>query len=333
MKKNGLLFTLILMLAINSLQAQTADELNKTAVNYLKTADYANAIIALNRSIQLEPNNASTIKNLALTYYYQKDNPKALETIKQLLDDVNGDDQSYQIAGSIYRQQEDLKEAQKLYKKGLKKFPTSGPLYSELGEVQLADKNIEAIKTWENGIKADPNYSRNYYNAAKFYFFTKDRVWSLIYGETFINLEPKGERTDETKQLLIDGYKKLFANPNLLTGNVDKNKFVLQYLNTMNQQTSAISQGINVESLTMVRTLFIVNWFGQANKHNVKLFDYQQQLLKEGMFDAYNQWLFGVNQNAASYQNWIKTHAEENNAFLKAQKARLFKVPAGQYYH
>jgi hypothetical protein len=55
--------------------------------------------------------------------------------------------------------------------------------------------------------------------------------------------------------------------------------------------------------------------------------------LQEGLFDAYNQWIFGSVQNLAGFQNWITTHSTEYGAFNSFQKNKPFKIPAGQYYH
>ena len=95
----------------------------------------------------------------------------------------------FQLGGNVYKALEEAKECEKVYKKGLKKFPNSGPLYSEYGELLWATKDYSAIDQWEKGIQVDPAYSGNYYNAALYYFYTKDKVWSLIYGEIFVNME------------------------------------------------------------------------------------------------------------------------------------------------
>ncbi len=315
-------------------QNQTVQQLQETARAFMRQGDYANAILVLNRGLQQEPGNIPMAKDLAMSYYYQKDNSKALEVIKPLLDNEKSDDQVFQIAGNIYKQLALVKDCEKMYKKGIKKFPDSGPLYNELGELQWAQQDYEAIKNWEKGIELDATYSKNYYNAAKYYFFTNDKVWSILYGEIFINMEPQGSRTPEMKQLLLDSYKKLFTTADIVQDNKDKNAFVKSFLTQMNKQTSLLSSGVNTESLTMVRTRFILDWYNDnASKTPFKLFEYQQQLLKEGMFDAYNQWLFGSIQNLAAYQNWVTTHAAENTAFMDFQKGRIFKVPQGQYYH
>ena len=99
-----------------------------------------------------------------------------------------------------------------MYKQGIKEISRSGELYNEYGEMLWANQDAEAIRFWEKGIEVDPNYSSNYYNASKFYYFTYDKVWSLIYGEMFINLESYSRRTPEIKSLLVDGYKKFFTD-------------------------------------------------------------------------------------------------------------------------
>jgi hypothetical protein len=137
------------------------------------------------------------------------------------------------------------------------------------------------------------------------------------------------------KQILYKAYKeKLFADLGT-TKNDEKNnsEFAKSFLDVMNKQTSIVNRGINTETLTMIRARFILEWYAKhANKFPFRLFDYQRQLLQEGMFEAYNQWLFGTVENLAAYDNWTKTHSQAYSNFTTFQKGRIFKVPAGQYY-
>ena len=72
-----------------------------------------------------------------------------------------------------------------------------------------------------------------------------------------------------------------------------KNDFAKAVFQTYNKQSSLTSRGITLESLNMIRTRFILDWYNTyAAKFPYKLFDYQQQLIREGMFEAYNSWLF-----------------------------------------
>ncbi|RYZ55596.1 MAG: tetratricopeptide repeat protein, partial [Chitinophagaceae bacterium] len=126
-----LLFSLALFTATVSF-GQSAHE---TAYSFMRTGDHDNAILVLNKAIQNEPDNEQLLQDLALAYYYKKDFAQARTYAKKLADRDDIDIASYQIAGTVYRALEEVKEADKLYKKGLKKHPNSGVLYSEYGEM------------------------------------------------------------------------------------------------------------------------------------------------------------------------------------------------------
>jgi tetratricopeptide (TPR) repeat protein len=329
------LFSLIVFICTAvSLQAQEASQ-QETARNFMKSGDWDNAILVLNRALQSDPKNLELQKDLVFSYYYKRDYAHALDAVKDALDHDDVDAAVYQLAGNVYKALEQPKDAEKLYKRALKKFPNSGALYSEYGELLWAVKDYSAIELWEKGIRQDPSFAGNYYNAALFYYYTKDKVWSLLYGEIFVNMENLTERAVNMKKLLLDGYKqKLFADADLMAG-TDKNtpEFTKAFLQTAGKQASLVNRGITTEILTMVRTRFILDWFATYGaRYPFKLFDYQQQLLKEGMFEAYNQWLFGTVESLPAYDNWIKTHTEAHTAFTSFQKNRVFKIPPGQYY-
>lgn len=333
MMKRIFLALLISVIAVTAM-AQDAAELHETARTFMRQGDYANAILVLNRAIKLQPNNIEIAKDLGLNYYFAKDFAKAVDIYKPLVEREDADDQCFQIAGDIYLAQDNPKECEKVYKKGLKKFPASGALYNELGELLWAQKDYSAIKQWEKGIEMDPGFSKNYYNACKYYYFTTDKVWSILYGEIFLNIEPSSTASPEVKNILLESYKKLFADTDLEKANTDKNSFVQAFVQTMNKQSAIAANGINTESLTMIRTRFILDWFTDfGNKFPFKLFELQRQLLQEGMFEAYNHWIFTAAQNLPAYQNWITVNAGEYNELTRFQRGRIFKIPAGQYYH
>lgn len=309
--------------------------LQETARTFMRSGDFENAIIVLTRALQQDSKNLELQKDLVMSYYLKRDYAKALVGVKELVDREDADVVTYQIAGNVYKALEEAKECDKLYKKALKKFPTSGPLLSEYGELLWAVKDFSAIEYWEKGIKVDPAYSGNYYNAAMYYFYAKDKVWSLIYGEIFVNMESLGERGAAMKELLLQGYKeKLFANVDMMAGEEkNKSEFAKSFIAGMSKQSSLANKGITTEVLTMIRTRFILDWYAtNATKYPFRLFDYHRQLLTEGMFNAYNQWLFGPSENLAAYDNWTKTHAEEYNGFNAFQRSRIFRMPPGQYY-
>jgi hypothetical protein len=148
-------------------------------------------------------------------------------------------------------------------------------------------------------------------------------------------MESMGERGAAMKQSLLLGYKeKLFNSEGVLAGQENnKSEFAKAFLNGIEKQSGIASKGITTETLTMIRTRFILDWYNTNSvKFPFRLFDYQRQLLTEGMFNAYNQWLFGPIENLAAYETWTKTHQEEYNGFTAFQKTRVFRMPPGQYY-
>jgi len=335
MKRYLLIFIAATGIYLTSFAQEDSKTLQATARTFMQQGDFNNAVLVLTRALRQDKDNLELQKDLVNSYYYKRDYEKALEGVKTIMDRNDADVVSYQIAGNVYKALEQVKDCERVYKTGLKKFPKSGPLYSEYGELLWSKKDFSAIELWEKGIQDDPGYAGNYYNAALYYYYTRDKIWTLLYGEIFVNMESLTERAAAMKQLLLDSYKsKLFADPDLLK-DLDKNNngFVKSYLQSMNKEVALGNRGITVESLTMIRTRFILEWFDKyAVKFPFRLFDYQRQLIQEGMFEAYNQWLFGSVENLAAYDNWNKTHNAEYASFAAFQKTRVFKMPVGQYY-
>jgi tetratricopeptide (TPR) repeat protein len=335
MKKILTVTATVVLFAAVSFAQDDVNSLHATAKTFMRSGDFDNAILVLNRALQQDSKSLEMQKDLTQCYYLKRDYEKALTGVKELIERPDADVMTFQIAGNVYKALEQVKDCERMYKKALKKFPASGPLYSEYGELLWAAKDYSAIDQWEKGIEADPGFSGNYYNAAMHYFFTKDKVWCLVYGEIFVNMESLSERGTAIKKLLYDAYKeKTFAEADLLKGEEkNKSEFAKAFLNSLNKQSSLASRGISTETLTMIRTRFILDWFQNAgNKYPHKLFDYHRQLLQTGLFEAYNQWLFGTVENLAAYDNWTKTNATQYAAFDSFQKNRIFKMPPGQYY-
>ncbi len=329
-------FVVYLLIMVSGLSAMAqepdAAQLHETARQFMRTGDWTNAVLLLNKALAKEPGNLLVQKDLAMTYYYQRDFAKAKEAMKTLVDREDADVQTYQIAGNIYKALEEGKECDKMYRKALKKYPNSGPLYAEYGELLWMQKDQSCVQQWEQGIQNDPNYAGNYYYAARFHYFSGDKVWPLLYGEMFVNMESYTNRTAEMKTLLLEGYKKLFTtDPKVKAGK--QSPFSEAVFQTWNQNQAVTSAGITTETLVMLRTRFVLDWYKEnGSKYPFRLFEHQRQLLQEGMFEAYNQWIFEAAGNLAGYENWTKVNTVQYNEFTRFQKAKIFKVPVGQYY-
>jgi Tfp pilus assembly protein PilF len=336
------MYRICLYCAVATLAGLTANSQNpatdtkttqETARAYTRQGDYTNALVVLNEGLKKDPQNLELSKDIAFNYFMEKEFDKGIAVAKALVERPDADVTSYQILAMLYKAVGEVKECDKMYKAGIKRFPRSGVLLSEYGEMLWSKQDYSAIKYWEKGIEIDPAYSGNYYNAARYYFFTQDKVWGLVYGEIFLNIESYTKRTAEIKDLLLEGYKKIFTDVNMQKNQDVKSPFVVAYLNIMSKLSFTVSQGITTESLTVLRTKFILNWFETyPTNYPFHLFDYERQLLKDGMFDAYNQWLFGAAGNLTVFQAWTTAHSDEYTRFTDFQKGRVFRMPEGQYY-
>ena len=325
----------LLLIVFSGRGQQSVDQLRETAISFQRQEDFMNTLMVLGRALEIEPQNLTLLKDVAFTYYLAGDFKRAGIRVLPLTDLENADIQTFQIAGNIFKASEDFKLCEKIYKKGLKKFPSSGQLYSEYGDLLWSlEKPADAIAQWEAGINQDPSHSGNYYHAAKFYFAAADKARSIVYGETFVNLESFSERTAEIKILLIESYKRVFMRTEPKQHFIKKSTdFELKFLDILLKQSELAERGITQESLLTIRSRFILDWFNEVGDiFPLQLFDRLQNLLREGLFESYNQWLFGPVSDVRAYQSWIKLYENEYKKFQLYQRNILFKVPFDQHY-
>lgn len=340
MKKLFLLFFLCTSIAFTTIAQpeQSAKELYETAKTFMRQGDYDNAILVIKRALEKDPNNLEMLKDLAFLHFLKRDYAQAMEVGKPLIERPDADVPTFQILGLTYKAIAEYKECRKLYKKALLKFPSSGVIYNEYGELLAMDNELNnAIIQWEKGIEVDANYSSNYYNAVKFYSKnqTPDLFWIVIHGENFVNLESYTARTTEIKKIILEAYKKMYTNTDLTASIKNKaaSTFQKEVMATLNKSTAIAQDGISADNLMAIKTRFVLDWFeGNHKKFPFRLFDHYQHMLKEGVFDAYNQWLYGSVANAAAYDLWVKANDKHAEAFKKFQTARIYKIPQGQYY-
>ncbi len=329
--KKILFATLVLVCSYASAIAQQQDpeKLHETARTFMKQNDLDNAVLVLDRANQLKPDDIEIAKDLAYVSLLKRDFSKSIDVAKSLVEKPNADVQCYQILGMALRATAQNEECAKIYKKGIAKFPNKGILYSEYGELELEKNPSSAIKLWEKGIESDPSNSGNFYNASKYYSQKNEVLWAVLYGENFINIESLTARTAEIKEQLTADYKKLFTANTLSDAARKGSPFIKAVANLFLQNSGMLAEGVTPESLTSVRSKFVLQWYDNSTpKFPYRLFEYQRTLIQEGMFEAYNQWIFG----ADSYEAWAKNHDAEAKALQKYQRGMVYKIPAGQYY-
>lgn len=336
---------LALMLSVTCMETQgqipttywespETEQLYNTAKEALSRGAIKQAIVLFQQVADREPGAAIVKRDLAQALLLAGERADAAATIEPLIESGQADEQSYQIAGSAWLQSGERKKAKKALQAGIKRYPQSGIIYHELGKYYEEGADLEyALDAWLQGIQVDPDYYLNYYEAARIYAGTSKPVWTILYGEIFVNKERQTPRSYEMRKMMLEAYRQIFTTKIEMPDTSDI-KFDDAVTYTLLQLAPVVGDGITVENLTMLRTRFVMDWMGfYGQKYPYSLFTYQENLLQEGHFDAYNQWLFGKAENAGQYEAWIKFHTAAVPSMEKWVTAHRFQPTASDSYN
>lgn len=294
------------------------------------------AIELLNEAKQLDPNNFIYDYETGYAYYLKKDLKTAIKFFKQTFTYPNVNDQAYQMAGNLTDESGSPQKALKIYDEGLKKFPKSGKLFLEKGTVYLIQQKYnEALSYYEQGMKAEPAFPSNYYRAALLYFSSDEKVWGMLYGETFMNIERNTKRTAEISKLLYDTYKseiKIGADTSYVSFSKNNTIYIDdKNLNIMNlmpfgtmiyEPTLAFAlsdeKTIDMHSLHRIRLRFLDFYVEKKFNtiHPKPLFDFQKKIKDAGHFEAYNYWILMKGEEDV-FISWKNDHKEKWESFIQ----------------
>jgi tetratricopeptide (TPR) repeat protein len=322
-------------------QAQTnkekALEKGHAAMRIEAEGKFDEAIRLLEEARKLDPDDINYSYEIAYAYYAKEDFKKAVKYLDDLLDHKDVSDLIYQLLGNCYDILKKQDKAIETYEAGLKKFPGSGKLYLELGNINVAKDDFnKAIGYYEKGIESEPDFPSNYYWASKIYCSSTEEVWGMIYGEIFMNLERNSKRTAEISKLLYNTYKseiKFTSDSGFsvsfsksATINIsdlsspDKIKLpfgIGVYEPTLMMATAA-EKTIDLSSLDRIRKRFVDFYFQKetSTKYPNVLFDFQQELIRAGQMEAYNHWLL-MKGDEEGFIAWQKENKVKWDAFAK----------------
>ena len=332
MKKQIYFLLALCMCSLIGFSQSSIKQLQQTARDYNNRGDHANAVIVLRQGLRDFPKALELEKDLILSLTLQREFASAKELALALTQRADADVVCFQLAGNVFKALEEVKECEQLYQKGIKKFPASGPLYSEWGELRSSNKDGRAINCWEDGIQADPSYGGNYYNAALHYSKINEPIWALLYAEIYINTESRSDRARNMKKILFEQYHQLLTKQAYQPGK-KSGAFTQQVFQILDNASGPARQGLNRETLTMIRTRFVLDWFSKYGAtYPFKLFEHQRQLLQSGLFEAYDQWLFSEGIDPEGFALWSQQNTATYTRLREFLFNRVFKIPTGQYY-
>ena len=341
--------TILLSLGLQIADAQEiklTPEVQTMLVNahdYAVRGNYKDAITIYKQAILITPGQKKIYNLLGEALYKSGDFNGAISILQPLLEQKQADTLTYHVLATCYTAKGKNREGLSILIRGLEEFPNSGLLFHKMGEIFQSDNIPEkALFAWTTGICKDPAFPGNYENAATAYLQGNKKIWGLVYGEIFIGLNTDTIRCAAMKNLLWEGYTSFFAAIANNTPEFGKQPspgkaktFEDAFVSTYTKLTPVVSDGLTAETLTMIRTRFLMEWYssGYAVEFPFTLFTMQDNMLRNGKFEIYNEWLWGNAESAPSYTIWNTFHEGDIDRFLKWQAGHQSYPTTGQCYN
>jgi tetratricopeptide (TPR) repeat protein len=265
-------------------------------------------------------------------YYLAGDFKRIVKDGPKLYKHPESEPQLYQLVGNAQDVLGDPEAAVKTYDEGLKRFPNSGYLYLEKGNIHMMHQRYnEAVECYMRGVEVQPDFASNYYRLALLYAQSTEPLWAIVYGEVVCNLQPGTERAEEMGKLIynlfqenikIEGENKahvtLTKNNNIYIDSDTTDiqvPFPLMYeMGTL--KSSALidfmkTKKLTVEMIADLRKDALAHIDSVApGYYNLSLLDYHRKLIKNGHWMAYNMWLMSPGAEAETNQ-WADTKEGE----------------------
>ena len=238
----------------------------------------------------------------------------------------------YQLVGNAQDVLGNPEAALRIYDDGLKRFPNSGFLYLEKGNIHMMHKRYnEAVQCYLRGVEVQPDFASNYYRLAKLYANSTEPLWAIVYAEVVCNLQPNSERFSEMGKLIYDLYTENVKIEEESKVHVSLTKDNTVYISNDSSdvqvpfpllyemgtlKSHAATELLQTKKLTVA---MIADLRKSALEHidtvapgyyNLSLLDYHRKLIKSGHWVAYNMWLMSPGANDEATQ-WLDTKEGE----------------------
>ncbi len=315
---------------------EQALEMGRKAIQLMDNGEVDESIKLLEEAQKLDPEKFDYPYELAYAHYLKEDYNGAIKILEKQAKHKDATEVFYQLLGNSYDMLGKADKAFEWYDAGLKRFPNSGIIHLEKGNVHWnKEEYVEALAYYEKGIELDPKFPSNYYRAAKLYCNSTEEVWGMIYGEIFMNLERNSKRTAEISKLLYDTYKngiKITSDTTMTVSfcqqmTVDarsipdpkhmKLPFCMIFEPTL-ILSIVLEKSVDIHSLDKIRTRFIDNYFdnGHDKLYPNVLFSYQKKVKEAGHIEAYNHWIL-MKGDEDGFDEWQSANEDKWSRFVK----------------
>lgn len=348
----SILFVLLSLTGRSQLFAQEQvvsreeDSLVYAATRLIDAGEFERARQILHDGEKRFPGNGRFPYELAYMLYMEKKYQECQSVMLKIMDSPDVSDRFFQLLGNTYDMLGNPSEAIATYERGLRRFPSSGPLHLERGMMSLTSDPGESMQYWEKGIEREPSFSSNYLYAARQWFRSNNPGWGHIYGEIFLNMEPTGNRADLMREELVESLLgsmttersssgdtvtivakiSLFdALPVTIDSATSTPLFPFEFFYSRDMFLAAMpvlnesTEPLTIAELHRIRATFLDRWFRNttvSDRFPTALFDRLKALREAGLFEAYNYWMFRSKATQQEAAAWWRAHPSKSGELL-----------------
>ncbi len=349
--KKILLLLVLSVISVSSLAQVFSEEENERidlALTYSDNGREDEAIAIYDELIKKHPDVSGLKFEKAYCYYQKQDYKNAYKTLKPTLSAPDANPQYFAVAGNAQDMMGKPKDALKTYQAGLEKFPDSGYLHLETGNVLIGlGYTAQGVGYYEHGIEVDPGFASNYYRAAQ--CLSADYpVKAIIYAETHnLIYDPNGPRWPEVSKLLYDAYNENIhfeadtvrttfardrtitidkkdvesgASPTSLLEQMSRIARELSFSDAMNESVDAealkaAGGQLTLAELTAIRRRFLEH-FEAKEQDRYPVFAVQRKVLDAGHWEAYNMFMLREGR-PEEFKAWLQDHESDLIAYFE----------------
>ena len=349
--KKILLLLVLSVISVSSLAQVFSEEENERidlALSYSDNGREDEAIAIYDELIKKHPDVSGLKFEKAYCYYQKQEYKNAYKTLKPTLSAPDANPQYFAVAGNAQDLMGKPEDALKTYQAGLEKFPDSGYLHLETGNVLIGlGYTAQGVGYYEHGIEVDPGFASNYYRAAQ-YLFSDYPIKSIIYAETHnLIYDPNGPRWPEVSKLLYDAYNENIhfeadtvrttfsrdrtitidkkdvesgASPTSLLEQMSRIARELSFSDAMNESVDAAALKaaggqLTLAELTAIRRRFLEH-FEAKEQDRYPVFAVQRKVLDAGHWEAYNMFMLREGR-PEEFKAWLQDHESDLIAYFE----------------
>ena len=199
------------MLANANVSAEAQQEYEKGRKALIEEKNIQAAIASLEKAVKLAPEYQEAHFLLGAAYRDVKEYDKAESEMRRTLKINPQFAAAYFGLGDVLRQEQKYAEAEKELLEGLKLEPKSSQGHFVLGQVYFAKGDIaKAGPEVGQALQLNPDYAEAYLLAGNLFLKAKNAANALQMFEQYLRLEPKGQYSAQTREM-IENIKKALA--------------------------------------------------------------------------------------------------------------------------